>query len=134
MPDDSTRTFSATATDSVGSVSGCSTSSITYVEDSTAPPAPSIDSPPASPDNDTTPTWAFSGEPGATFECRLERGATVIYDWALVHAPRTFDLSAQTDGTYTFSVRQTDAAGNTGAAPPPTTTCSTPRRRPHRRS
>ena len=116
VPDDSTTTFWATATDSVGSVSGCSTSSITYVEDSTAPPAPSIDSPPASPDNDTTPTWTFSGEAGATFECRLERGATVIYDWASCPSPGTFDLSAETDGTYTFSVRQTDAAGNTSSA------------------
>jgi hypothetical protein len=114
VPSDSTTTFWATATDGSGNVSGCSMSSVTYVEDSTAPGAPTIGSMPPSPGNDQTPTWSFFGEAGAGFECRLERGATVVSDWSACTDPRTYDLSAQVDGTYTFSVRATDAAGNTG--------------------
>ena len=49
VADDSTTTFWAKTTDSGGSVSGCSTSSLTYVEDSTPPNVPSIDSAPPSP-------------------------------------------------------------------------------------
>jgi hypothetical protein len=128
---DSTTTFWATATDGAGDVSGCSTSSVTYVEDSTAPAAPSIDSSPTSPDNDQTPTWSFSGEAGASFECRLERGASVVSDWSSCTDPRTYDLSAEPDGTYTFSTRARDAAA-TWARRPPRATSSTPRRRRRR--
>ena len=39
---DSSTTFKATATDAAGNVSGCSSSSVTYVEDSTAPGLPSV--------------------------------------------------------------------------------------------
>ena len=88
----------------------------TYDLDRSAPAAPSIDSVPASPGNDATPAWSFSGEAGAAFECRLERGATVVSDWAACSDPKSFDLSAEPDGTYDFSVRASDAAGNTGSA------------------
>ncbi|HEX2232245.1 MAG TPA: hypothetical protein VHG69_02655, partial [Thermoleophilaceae bacterium] len=88
VPSDSTTTFWATATDGSGNASGCSTSSVTYVEDSTAPAAPSIGSSPPSPDNDQTPTWSFTGEAGASFECRLTRGATVVSDWSSCTARR----------------------------------------------
>jgi hypothetical protein len=115
VPDDSSSTFWATATDSGGNVSGCSTSSVTYLEDSTAPAVPTIDSSPTTPDNDVAPSWSFSGEAGAAFECRLVRGATVISDWAACSDPRTYDLSAELDGLYTFLVRARDSAGNTGS-------------------
>src|SRR6185503_3267014 len=60
--------------------------------------------------------FGFSGEAGATFECRVDRGATTISGWASCSSPRDVDLTADGDGTYTFSVRATDTAGNTGAA------------------
>ena len=106
------------AADAAGNTGPAATS--TYVLDRTAPAAPVITSSPASPDNDPTPSWSFTAEPGATTECRVDRGATVVSGWAPCTSPRGFDLSAQPDGTYDFGVRATDAAGNTG----PTATSS----------
>ena len=60
------------------------------------------------------PAWAFSGEDGATFECRLDRGSDVISAWTPCTDEVAYDLAGEVDGTYTFSVRATDAAGNTG--------------------
>jgi arylsulfatase A-like enzyme len=52
VPDDSRTTFRATATDAIGNTSGCSSDSITYVEDSTAPAPPRLtDTDPDSPAN-----------------------------------------------------------------------------------
>src|SRR5205823_662786 len=42
-------------------------------------------------------------------------------------SPSTYDLSLEPDGTYTFSARATDAAGNTGAVTTSTYTLSTTR-------
>ena len=53
VADDTTTTFNATATDAAGNASGCSSSSVTYVEDSTAPARPTS-SPPAQPRRRTT--------------------------------------------------------------------------------
>nr|MDP8943590.1 hypothetical protein [Actinomycetota bacterium] len=114
VADNSTTTFYATATSAAGDVSPCSSSSVTYVEDSAAPAAPTITSAPGT-GNDTTPTWDFSGEAGATFECKLARGATVISDFASCTSPKTYDIAGEPDGAYTFSVRAKDAAGNVGA-------------------
>ena len=60
---------------------------------------------PADAGADDTPSWSFTGEPGATFECRVERGATVVDDWAACPTPSPHDLTAEADGDYTFSVR-----------------------------
>ncbi|MDP8976476.1 MAG: SMP-30/gluconolactonase/LRE family protein, partial [Actinomycetota bacterium] len=113
--DNTTTTFWAKVTD-VRGTSSCSSSSATYIEDSNAPVAPSIDAGPGTLGSDPTPTWSFSGEPGATFECQLAQGATVVSALAACLSPKTYDLSAQPDATYTFSVRQRDTAGNTSAA------------------
>src|SRR5207237_3896833 len=103
-------TFSVRQTDTAGNTGPFATSS--YVLDTTAG-LPTITSSPPSPGNDTTPTWAFTGEAGATFGCQLVRGATVISALSSCTSPRTYDLSADVDGTYTFSVRETDILGNT---------------------
>src|SRR5205085_1409933 len=67
VSDDSSTTFKATATDAAGNVSGCSTSSVTYFEDSTSPSAPSgLGSTPASPANDNAPKVYGSAEAGST--------------------------------------------------------------------
>jgi len=107
-------TFEVRQTDAAGNVSIVAASA--YELDTSAPAAPSIDSPPPSPGSDLTPSWGFSGETGATFECRLARGGTVVLDWGACSGPATFDLSGEPDGTYTFSVRQIDAAGNVSPA------------------
>ena len=101
-------------TDTAGNTGPAATDD--YTLDRTAPAAPAFTSRPPSPGSDASPSWGFSGEAGATFECRLDRGATVIAGWAACTSPRTYDLAAEPDGTYTFSTRQTDAAGNTGPA------------------
>jgi hypothetical protein len=84
--------------------------------DTTAPGAPTFSSVPPSPATDSTPTWAFAGEAGASFECQLMRGTTVIAGYATCMSPKTYDLAVQSDGNYTFFVRQIDAAGNVGSA------------------
>ena len=86
-----------------------------YRLDTAAPAAPGISGGPGADSSDDTPTWTVSPEPGATLECRLERGATVISDWAACSSPQGYDLGGEPDGTYTFLTRATDAAGNTGA-------------------
>ena len=63
---------------------------------------------------DATPTFTFSGEPGATFECKIQPAGQ-----AAAFKPCTSPNTAQlTDGDYTFSVRATDAAGNVETNPP----------------
>src|SRR5207237_8400874 len=64
VPSDATTTFYATARDPAGNVSSCS-SGVTYVEDSTAPAAPSpLSVSPASPANDNGPKIPRPAETG----------------------------------------------------------------------
>src|SRR4051812_48081987 len=60
---------------------------------------------------DATPTFTFSGEPGAHFECKVDPA----FGWKPCASPMTVQL---TDGDYTFSVRSIDAAGNVEPNPP----------------
>ncbi len=79
----------------------------------TTPPSLSIDSGPAGPTNDSTPSFGFTAEPGATVECSVDQG-TPAYGpctTATSHTATTLD-----DGTYVFRVRATDAAGNQAEA------------------
>ncbi len=85
-----------------------------YVLDTAGPGAPAIVARPASPTRVATPSWSFTGDPAATFECRLERGATLVADWSGCPSPETFDLGSQPDGDYRFGVRAVDQAGNAG--------------------
>jgi hypothetical protein len=68
VPDDSTTAFRATATDVAGNASACS-APITYVEDSTAPPAPALSgTTPASPGKSSSPTLRGSAAAGSTVQ------------------------------------------------------------------
>ena len=111
---DGSYTFSVRARDAAGNSGVASTSS--YELDTSAPGTPSIDSSPPSPSNDRTPGWGFSGEAGASLECRLVRGATVVSDWAACSSPQAYDLTSEPDGDYQFGVRARDAVGNASAA------------------
>ena len=107
-PPDGDYTLELRATDAAGNVSRSVAGA--YELDTTAPGRPSIDAGPGAGGTDRTPTWSFSSEPGAAFQCRL----TGVADWAPCTSPKTYDLGDQPAGSYTFSVRATDQAGNDG--------------------
>ncbi|WP_264353863.1 beta strand repeat-containing protein [Pseudarthrobacter sp. MM222] len=78
----------------------------------TAAPVTTIIAPfPSNPSADTTPTVSYrSDDPGAFHECQLLPSNS---SWDPVCAsPKSYD--AQLNGSYTFNVRATDAAGNVG--------------------
>ncbi|WP_458115772.1 FG-GAP-like repeat-containing protein [Arthrobacter sp. D2-10] len=78
--------------------------------DTAAPAAPTFQSTPSNPSADTTPSFTFSGEASANFECQLlPSNAT----WRACTSPHTYDQ--QLAGDYTFNVRATDVAGNVSA-------------------
>ena len=61
--------------------------------------------------NDSTPDFTFtSTETGSTFQCRVDAGT-----FASCSSP--FTTATLTDGSHTFQVRATDAAGNQDATP-----------------
>ena len=106
---DGSHTFDVRATDQAGNTDG-TPAGHTWTVDVTAPDT-TLDSSPPSPSNDTTPTFDFSSsEPGSTFQCRVDGGS-----WASCTSPHT--TGALGEGTHTFDVRATDAAGNTDASP-----------------
>ena len=70
-------------------------------------PATTIDSGPSGLSNDSTPTFEFSAEDGATFECALDS------TFAPCESP--YEVTASlADGSHAFGVRATDAVGNVG--------------------
>lgn len=104
FPTEAGYTLHARATNNAG-LTGFDTATITI--DRTAPAAPIIT---AGPTGTTVgaDTFAFTGEAAAILECRVDAGS-----WAACTSPRT--PGALADGSHTFSLRATDAAGNTGA-------------------
>ncbi|MHB8958571.1 MAG: COG1361 family protein [Candidatus Limnocylindrales bacterium] len=101
--------FSARATDGDGNVSDVVTASWTVgaPPDTTAPIVTIGTVVTAG----ATATVSFTAdELNVTFACQLSKGRTVIQDWASCISPKTYSGLAR--GTYTFSVRGTDSAGN----------------------
>lgn len=77
--------------------------------DTTAPDTTLV-SGPAGPTTDTTPTYAFTSEPGATFQCKVDAAA---------YSPCTspFTTAALSEGAHTFSVQAVDAFANADPTP-----------------
>jgi hypothetical protein len=78
-----------------------------------AVPTLSIDSGPAGPTNDATPSFGFTAEAGTTAECSIDQGPPA---YAPCTSPFT-PVAPLPDGTYTFSVRATDRAANVASEP-----------------
>ena len=122
VPDDSTTSFRATATDAAGNVSGCSTA-VTYVEDSLAPVS-AVGA--LSPFQDSTSfgvsyTSSEAGSPAHEVELWVKGPADAAYAKALTDvtpSSPSFDYTAsQGPGAYRFYTRARDVAGNLEAAP-----------------
>jgi hypothetical protein len=108
---DGSHTFMVRATDAVGNTDQ-SPASRTWTVDTTAPNT-TITAGPAggSTTNSSSASFEFtSTEGGSTFECKLDTG-----EWESCTTPR--NLTGLIDGSHTFMVRATDAAGNTDQTP-----------------
>jgi uncharacterized protein YfaP (DUF2135 family) len=107
QPADGPYQLLARATDVAGNTADSAKRSVTV--DNTAPLAANLTATPANPTNQTSASFSFTGESGATFQCTLDGAA-----FAVCTSPKAY--SGLADGGHTFQVRQTDAAGNTGPA------------------
>ena len=85
--------------------------SVSVIQDDATDPETQIDSGPAGPTSDATPTFTFSSnEGGSTFECRVDSAP-----FASCTSPHTTGVLA--GGPHTFEVRATDPAGHTDQSP-----------------
>jgi hypothetical protein len=77
----------------------------------TTPPTTHVTSAPQGTTSSTSARFDFtSSEAGSTFQCKLDTGS-----WTPCSSPRSY--SSLTSGKHSFSVRATDAAGNTDPTP-----------------
>ena len=112
-------TFRATATDAAGNASACSTTSLTYVHDSVAPPLVTLTAvTPASPNTSTTPKLMGTAEAGSTVKLYPTAGCTgspVATGTAAAFASPGLPVTVVLGSITTFRATATDAAGNTSA-------------------
>jgi hypothetical protein len=102
---DGSHTFAVQATDAVGNTGEAS---YTWTIDATAPAA-AISEKPSNPSNSRAASFTFTASEPSSFECQLDGGS-----FQACGSPASYQGLG--DGTHTFAVRPTDAAGNTGAA------------------
>ena len=110
-------TFSTRATDAAGNTDASPASRTWTVDVSSPPPADTtppettITSGPSGTSTNASASFAFSSsEPGSTFRCRVDGGS-----WASCTSPKAY--SNLGNGSHTFDVAATDAAGNADATP-----------------
>jgi len=122
VADDTTTTFSATATDAASNVSGCSTVTYTYVEDSTPPAAPSVSgTTPASPSNNASPSITGTAEDGSTVKLYTDASCTsAVAGGSGTATGGNFSIAVtvSANSSTDFYATATDAASNVS-------TCST---------
>jgi hypothetical protein len=104
---DGPHTFSVEAQDAAGNLSDVTTYNWTI--DTTPPAAPTITSEPDNPTNQTSASFSFTGESGATFLCSLDNA-----DYGPCTSPHSYNGLG--GGSHIFSVEAQDAAGNTSPA------------------
>ena len=124
VADNTTTNLRATATDAAGNVSPCS-ASYTYVEDSSAPAAPSITATvPGSPANDNNPEVKGIAEAGSkvkiypTSDCS---GNPLASGTAAKFASPGITVHVPADATTQLRATATDAAGNASTCSDPVT-------------
>ena len=76
----------------------------------TTPPQTSIDSNPSNPSNDDTPTFTFSANEPATFECDIDNEG-------FIQCTSGDSFGPLLDGSHTFQVRAIDNSGNADFTP-----------------
>lgn len=118
VPSDTRTALSLDATNAAGA-SACSNSR-TYVEDSTAPPAPTVTSDPLGPANDNDPTIHGIAEANSTVRLYRSGDCSGAVRAAVPSAQFAAGLpNTVKDNTRTvFSAKTTDTAGNTSACSP----------------
>ncbi len=87
-----------------------------YELDTESPTAPKLVRSPGAEGSDHSPTWAFTGEGGANFDCLLRRDGQKGDGWEACTSPQRYALGDDASGDYAFAVRATDRAGNTGSS------------------
>ncbi len=101
--------ITATVTDATANTSNRS-EPLDITVDSITPDA-IITQSPSNPTNNTTASFEFASEEGASFECRLDGGA-----WESCGGSSR-EYRGLSEGAHTFEVRATDRAGNTDRSP-----------------
>src|SRR5439155_11589212 len=97
------------ATDAAGNTDA-SPASYTWTVDTTAPDT-SITASPTHPSSQTGPSFSVTAtEGGSSFQCRLDGGS-----WGACTSPKSY--AGLAEGSHTFQVEATDAAGNTDGSP-----------------
>ena len=111
---DGSHTFEVRATDASGNTDASPaqrTWTVSLPVGDTTPPETTISSGPSGTVTTGAATLEFtSNEAGSTFACRMDAGI-----WSPCSSPHS--VSGLGNGTHTFEVRATDAAGNTDATP-----------------
>jgi len=110
-------TFSVVARDA-GGLLDTSPATVTWTKDTTAPDTILAPSGPTGSTTETTGTFTFSSEVGATFQCKLDQVLplpVVPGAWGACASP--MPVGPLGDGTWTFSVKATDANGLIDATP-----------------
>ncbi|HEY1285353.1 MAG TPA: DUF4082 domain-containing protein [Solirubrobacterales bacterium] len=111
---DGAHLFEARAIDKAGNTDA-TPASFEWQIDAT-PPTAVIDAGPSGVTEDSTPTFEFhSSEAGSSFACSIDTGTASFGACSGPGASHT-PASPLADGSYTFRVRATDAAGNQGTA------------------
>jgi large repetitive protein len=130
---DGTYSLTVIALDPAGNPSTSTT--VSFVLDTAAPPAPDVSAPPALTNSLNVTLTMSDTEPGVVLTCLLTAPNGAVVRSGACPASGVFDTTGFGDGVYTLVVTATDAAGNRSSTtvswtrdttPPPAPTVSAP--------